>query len=249
MIELLNYLGVKSEERRPVIYLLIVFLVIGNVAWLSMNPALFELQAKEQEVKEKNGAILTDFCRDNPQVVEQAAALNDSMAKDLMPFRVNAKLPQKGGKPISADGEMAAALMKQFYEDTKSRVDQLKGQGEVISSGEKAQKLMDSLGRKANRAGLVLTKNTPSKSLAGGNNKSDFDEYRQSISFKADLVELTNFLLSVSSDEENNMVRVSKLSIIPTGERQSLKVDLTFIASVPKRGFSVANSKSKGKKK
>ena len=249
MIEALDYLGVKPEERRSVILLLLVFLVIGNIAWLTMNPALFELQAREQKTLEDNGEILTEFCRNNPRVVEQAAALDDRMAKDLMPFRINAKVPTRSAKTIPADGEIAAALMEKFYKSTKKRVDLLKGQGEVISSGQKAQALMDNLKSKATRAGLTVTKSTPSRSLAGGNNKSDFDEYRQNIQFESDLLELTSFLLSVSNDEENSMVRVSKMSIVPVGDRQVVKVDLTFIASVPKQEFSVANSKSKGKKK
>ena len=59
MIEFLNRIGVRPQERRAVILLLLGFLVIGNVVWLFMGPELLKLQASLEGFEEKNKAMAT----------------------------------------------------------------------------------------------------------------------------------------------------------------------------------------------
>ena len=54
MIEALNNLGVRPQERRAVILLLLGLLVTGNVVWLFMGPELFKLQSSLKDFEGKN---------------------------------------------------------------------------------------------------------------------------------------------------------------------------------------------------
>ena len=59
MIEALDRIGVRPQERRAVILLLLGFLLVGNVVWLFMGPDLFKLQASLKDFEEKNKAMAT----------------------------------------------------------------------------------------------------------------------------------------------------------------------------------------------
>ena len=50
----LDYLGVKPQERRSVIFLLIGFFVVGNVVWLFLGPELIELRKSRDDLLGKN---------------------------------------------------------------------------------------------------------------------------------------------------------------------------------------------------
>jgi Tfp pilus assembly protein PilO len=54
MITILDMLNVRAEERRPAIIFLMCALVVGNLAWLSMEPGLLTLRSQldkhEQEL-------------------------------------------------------------------------------------------------------------------------------------------------------------------------------------------------------
>ena len=62
-----------------------------------------------------------------------------------------------------------------------------------------------------------------------------------------DMINLVDFLKNVS--EEQSMIRVSDMKILPTPDRRYLKVDLTFIASFPKKAEIESKPSKKGKKK
>ena len=59
MLEQLNRIGVRPQERRAVILLLLGFLVVGNVVWLFMGPELLKLQASLESFEVKNKAMET----------------------------------------------------------------------------------------------------------------------------------------------------------------------------------------------
>ena len=59
MIEALNRIGVRPQERRAAILLLLGFLVVGNVVWLFIGPELLKLQASRKDFEEKNKAMAT----------------------------------------------------------------------------------------------------------------------------------------------------------------------------------------------
>ena len=59
MIEALNRIGVRPQERRAAILLLLGLLVVGNVVWLFIGPELLKLQASRKDFEEKNKAMAT----------------------------------------------------------------------------------------------------------------------------------------------------------------------------------------------
>ncbi|MCH2378682.1 MAG: hypothetical protein MK236_04590 [Pedosphaera sp.] len=191
----LDYLGVKAQERRSVIFLLIGFFVVGNVVWLFLGPELIELRKSR----------------------------DDLLGKNVLLAGVGTRL-----KDVKTELKTLRGL-----DDTKD-----------VTSLDHAQKLMKMVETKARRSGLNITRTRGSQGSARGN--KEFDEYKRTISFQSGMIELVDFLKNVS--EEQSMIRVSDMKILPTPDRRYLKVDLTFIASFPKAEIESKPSK-KGKKK
>ena len=191
----LDYLGVKPQERRSVIFLLIGFFVVGNVVWLFMGPELIELRKSRDDLLGKNKLL---------------------------------------------------AGVETRLKDVKTELKTLRGleDAKFVSSSEAAKKLMNMVETKARRSGLNITRTRGSQGSGRGN--KEFDEYKRTISFQSDMIKLVEFLKNVS--EEQSMIRVSDMKILPTPDRRYLKVDLTFIASFPKAEIKSKPSK-KGKKK
>ena len=191
----LDYLGVKAQERRSVIFLLIGFFVVGNVVWLFLGPELIELRKSR----------------------------DDLLGKNKLLAGVGTRL-----KDVKTELKTLRGL-----DDTKD-----------VTSLDHAQKLMKMVETKARRSGLNITRTRGSQGSGRGN--KEFDEYKRTISFQSGMIELVDFLKNVS--EEQSMIRVSDMKILPTPDRRYLKVDLTFIASFPKPEPESKPSK-KGKKK
>ncbi len=191
----LDYLGVKPQERRSVIFLLIGIFVVGNVVWLFMEPELIKLGKIRDELLGKNVLL---------------------------------------------------AGVETRLKDVKTELKTLRGleDAKFVSSSEAAQKLMNMVETKARRSGLNITRTRGSQGSRRGN--KEFDEYKRTISFQSGMIELVDFLKDVS--EEQSMIRVSDMKILPTPDRKYLRVDLTFIASFPKAETESKPSK-KGKKK
>ena len=57
MIELLDRIGVRAQERRSVILFLLAVLVIGNGVWLFMRPELFKLSSSLKNFEKKNADL------------------------------------------------------------------------------------------------------------------------------------------------------------------------------------------------
>ena len=191
----LDYLGVKPQERRSVIFLLIGFFVVGNVVWLFLGPELIELRKSRDDLLGKNKLL---------------------------------------------------AGVETRLKDVKTELKTLRGLDDTkdVTSLDHAQKLMKMVETKARRSGLNITRTRGSQGSGRGN--KEFDEYKRTISFQSGMIELVDFLKNVS--EEQSMIRVSDMKILPTPDRRYLKVELTFIASFPKPEPESKPSK-KGKKK
>ena len=197
MTGMLDKIGVKPQERRPVIFLLMGFFVIGNVAWGVMGPDLFELKQRRDGFLSQNKSI---------------AGL-DKRLKNL-----------------------------------KTEVKTLRGMEDMkFATGvDHARNLMDTLEKKARRSGLNITRSRKGSARSS----KEFEEFKRIITFESDTIELVDFLKNVS--EEQSMIRVSDMKIIPTPDRRKLKVDLTFVASFPipeTDSKSSKASKKKGSKK
>ena len=192
----LDYLGVKQQERRSVIFLLIGFFVVGNVVWLFLGPELIEKRKSRDDLQGKNRLL---------------------------------------------------AGVETRLKDVKTELKTLRGleDAKFVSSAEAAQKLMTMVETKARRSGLNITRTRGSQGSGRGN--KEFDEYKRTISFQSDMINLVDFLKNVS--EEQSMIRVSDMKILPTPDRRYLKVDLTFIASFPKKAEIESKPSKKGKKK
>ena len=57
MIEVMDRVGIRPQERRSVILLLLGLLVVGNVVWMFMGPELLSLQGSLKDFEEKNAAL------------------------------------------------------------------------------------------------------------------------------------------------------------------------------------------------
>jgi len=195
MIEALDRIGVRPQERRAVILLLLGFLLVGNVVWLFMGPDLFKLQASLKDFEEKNKAMAT-----LPDLVE--------------------KLENEVKTLTAETGE--------------------------VTDGRHAQQLVKNIDSKARRMQLNFTR---SKELGSSSRKKnqDFEEAKRQVTFQSDLIDLVVFLKKIADDK--SMIRVSKMDIKPTRDRQNLAVDLTFTASYPKLDTESKTKKSKKDKK
>tara|TARA_Y100000588_G_scaffold393989_1_gene512242 strand:+ start:2611 stop:3192 length:582 start_codon:yes stop_codon:yes gene_type:complete len=123
----------------------------------------------------------------------------------------------------------------------KSNVDTLKKEMGEVPDKKKAQNLLLEINSKARRSGLNFTRSRGAQ--GGSRNNKDFDEERRTVSFQSDLVDLVGFLKEVAKAEKS-MIRVGSLNVQPTTDRKQLRVELTFVASYPKRTIE-SNPKSK----
>jgi|TARA_B100001971_G_scaffold212540_1_gene243007 hypothetical protein len=241
MIGALNYLGVKAQERRSVIFLLIGFFVVGNGVWLFMGLGLFELRESRAGYLEKNKSLARAFAGGKDYYAELQAYYEVYLDE----------IKSQGGsedddKTLSFNQFVATTRLK----EVKSELKTLRGLEDVkfATDGSHAQKLMELVEKKARRSGLSITRSRGSQGSA--RSSKEFEEYKRTISFSSGLIELVDFLKNVS--EEQSMIRVSDMKILPTPDKRQLKVDLTFIASFPKPETDSKSSKAykkKGKKK
>ena len=195
MIEALNRIGVRPQERRSVILLLLGFLVVGNVVWLFMGPELLGLQTSLKDFEEKN--------------------------KEM-------------------------AVLPDLVEKLENEVKTLTTETGAVTDGRHAQQLVKNIDSKARRMQLNFTR---SKELGSSSRKKnqDFEEAKRQVTFQSDLIDLVVFLKKIADDK--SMIRVSKMDIKPTRDRQNLAVDLTFTASYPKPDTESKTKKSKKDKK
>ena len=193
MIEALDRIGVRPQERRAVILLLLGFLVIGNGVWLFLGPELFKLQDSLKDFEGKNKTM--------------------------------ASLP---------------VLVEKLEDEVKI----LTTETGKVTDGRHAQTLMKAIDSQARRSNLDLKNSKGQRGSSSLRKKNqDFEEAKRTVTFESDLIDLVGFLKKLS--EGKSMIRVSKMRIQPTGDREKLKVDLTFTASYPKPDTESKSKKSK----
>jgi len=136
--------------------------------------------------------------------------------------------------------------LKEKLKDKRTDVETQKGDTKKIKDGEEAANLIDLVERQALISGLNL--GTSRGGQGSRLRDKDFEEFKRTIKFTGNLMDLTTFLKKMS--EEKSMIRVSDMTIQPTRDKKLLAVDLTFVASYPvSEPESKSKSKKKGKKK
>jgi Tfp pilus assembly protein PilO len=136
--------------------------------------------------------------------------------------------------------------LKEKLKDKRTDVETQKGDTKKIKDGEEASNLIDLVERQALISGLNL--GTSRGGQGSRLRDKDFEEFKRTIKFTGNLMDLTTFLKKMS--EEKSMIRVSDMTIQPTRDKKLLAVDLTFVASYPvSEPESKSKSKKKGKKK
>jgi Tfp pilus assembly protein PilO len=136
--------------------------------------------------------------------------------------------------------------LKEKLKDKRTEVKSQIGNTKKIKDGEQAANLIDLVERQALISGLNL--GTSRGGQGSRLRDQDFEEFKRTIKFTGNLVDLTTFLKTMS--EEKSMIRVSDMTIQPTRDKKLLAVDLTFVASYPvSEPEPKSKSKTKGKKK
>ena len=95
MIETLDRMGIRPQERRSVILLLLAFLIIGNIAWLMMGPELLQLQTSRDQYRGEN-----------------KKAANDVELRDILKMEVETLSAESG---MVSDGRQAQKLMEDIF--------------------------------------------------------------------------------------------------------------------------------------
>jgi hypothetical protein len=142
------------------------------------------------------------------------------------------------------DAELQREGMTQMtHRELKEMVDELNPKASMASGSEQATKVIETLRDEAERIGIKGISLDSVRSSS--RNNSSFIEHKRNATFETSPINLVEFLQAVA-DKKDSMIRVSDYKISPSGDRQRLRVQMSFIASYPNPDFG---KKSKKKKK
>jgi len=139
-------------------------------------------------------------------------------------------------------------IVQANYKEYKQKVDELNPADDELASGsesEQAAKVLETLRREADGNGIRLIRNTIARS--GTRKDNPFEEHKRNVQFETGLINLVKFLQDMAV-KEDSMIRVGDYNIRPTGDRQRVAVQMSFIASYPKPNFGKKKSKKKTKR-
>ncbi len=136
-------------------------------------------------------------------------------------------------------------MVQANHKEYKQKVAELNPKASVASGSEQAAKVLETLRREAGDNGITLTRNILARS--GTRKDNPFEEHKRNVQFKTGLINLVKFLQDVAG-KEDSMIRVSDYKISPTGDRRSVQVQMSFVASYPKPNFGEEKSKEKKKR-
>ena len=135
-------------------------------------------------------------------------------------------------------------MVQANYKEYKLKVDELNPKASVASGSEQAAKVLETLRQEAGGNGITLTRNVIARS--GTRKDNPFEEHKRNVTFETGYINLVKFLQDMAG-KEDSMIRVSDFKISPTGDRQRLQVQMSFVASYPKPNFGEKKSKKKRK--
>ena len=128
MIETLDRMGIRPQERRSVILLLLAFLIIGNIAWLMMGPELLQLQTSRDQYREENKAA-ADLVekRDTLKMEVETLSAESGMVSDGRQAQklmedIESKARRSGLNFTRSRGGQGTSRGNQDFEETKRTV-------------------------------------------------------------------------------------------------------------------------------
>ena len=128
MIETLDRMGIRPQERRSVILLLLAFLIIGNIAWLMMGPKLLQLQTSRDQYREENKAAATLVeLRDTLKMEVETLSAESGMVSDGRQAQklmedIESKARRSGLNFTASRGQSVSSRSNQDFEETKLTV-------------------------------------------------------------------------------------------------------------------------------
>ena len=144
------------------------------------------------------------------------------------------------------DAELQREEMTQMtHRELEKMVDELNPKASMASGSEQATKVIETLRDEAERIGIKGISLDSVRSSS--RNNSPFIEHKRNATFETSPINLVEFLQAVA-DKKDSMIRVSDYKISPSGDRQRLRVQMSFIASYPNPDYGKKKSKKKKKK-
>ena len=128
MIETLNRIGIRPQERRSVILLLLTFLIVGNIAWLMMGPKLLQLQTSRDQYREENKAAanlveLRDALKMEVETLSaESGMVSDGRQAQKLMEDIESKARRSGLNFTRSRGSQGTSRGNQDFEETKRTV-------------------------------------------------------------------------------------------------------------------------------
>ena len=125
MIETLDRMGIRPQERRSVILLLLAFLIIGNIAWLMMRPELLQLQTSRDQYREENKAAanlveLRDTLKMEVETLSaESGMVSDGRQAQKLMEDIESKARRSGLNFTASRGQSVSSRSNQDFEETK----------------------------------------------------------------------------------------------------------------------------------
>jgi hypothetical protein len=143
------------------------------------------------------------------------------------------------------DAELQREEMTQMtHRELEQMVDELNPKASMASGSEQATKVIETLRDEAERIGIKGISLVSVRSSSRKN--SPFIEHKRNATFETSLINLVEFLQAVAG-KKDSMIRVSDYKISPSGDRQRVRVTMSFIASYPNPEYGKKKSKKKKK--
>ena len=236
--------GRVSQENRSKLVDYAGSLAKAKNAQSANQPLFSEVMPPNMDARAGGYLSWTIICIIKMEELNTVDASNPILPEAPQPVNYKWEIEEQSPLKIFLDGKkrlksVAAKLQKEkkAYNQIFASIQTIEAGGKSIPSGflpfardaRQAQKLMlEGIQSEARRAGLNFTRSRGSQS---GSRRTDqvFDEHRRIVSFQCEPKDLVNFIQSIH--QEMTAVRVSSMSIMPTTDRQQLKVDLTLSKS------------------
>jgi len=128
MIEVLDRIGIRSQERRSVILLLLGFLVVGNVVWLFMGPELLGLQTSLKDFEKKNAALadlpklIKGLDKEVQTLETETGGVTDGRQAQKLMEEIESKARRSGLNFTRSRGQSGSSRKNQDFEEAKRTV-------------------------------------------------------------------------------------------------------------------------------